>query len=260
MGYVAIATWVVGLVAVAVWQTLHPTFPRVRMPLPGSVVAAELPGGTPVWVAANDDGTVAIFEAISTHRASGLDWAVGWCQEEDAFIDYWGASRWDRRGRYVGGPAPSNLTAYEVVDIDHGSVAVGDRVVAPRRTFGGAGPLGGVCTDRDTDVENPDPATWGRYHVANDARGLSLAQATATRGRVVLEGVAVLGSQGGRFCSAEFPFDAVTETCAGRQLRIVGSPPSDDGYIVAVRVLAAVRGDELTDVLVLPGTRYIGTP
>ncbi|MDQ3530635.1 MAG: hypothetical protein M3425_11950 [Actinomycetota bacterium] len=187
-----IATWVVGLVAVAVWQTVHPTFPRVRMPLPGSVVAAELPGGTPVWVAANDDGTVAIFEAISTHRASGLDWAVGWCQEEDAFIDYWGASRWDRRGRYVGGPAPSNLTAYEVVDIDHGSVAVGDRVVVPRRTFGGAGPLGGVCTDRDRDaVENPDPATWGRYHVANDAQGLSLAQATATRGRVVLEGVAV---------------------------------------------------------------------
>jgi len=207
-----------------------------------------------VWVAAYDDGTAAVFEAISTHRAEGLDWAVGWCPQTEAFIDYWGASCWDRRGRYVGGPAPSDLTAYEVVDIDGGSVAVGDRVVAPRRTFVGTGPLGEVCSGDD----HANRATWGRYHVANDAPGVSLGQATGTRGRVVLDGVAVFGPDGGRFCAAEFDFDAATETCGGRLLRIVEGQPNDAGYIVAVRVLAAVRGGALTDVLVLPGTDFVG--
>ncbi len=48
MRFVAIAAWVVGLVALAAWQTVHPLFPRVALPPPGSVVAAELPDGNPV--------------------------------------------------------------------------------------------------------------------------------------------------------------------------------------------------------------------
>jgi hypothetical protein len=48
MRFVAIAAWVVGLVALAAWQTVHPLFSRVALPPPGSVVAAELPDGNPV--------------------------------------------------------------------------------------------------------------------------------------------------------------------------------------------------------------------
>lgn len=254
--YAAIAAWAIGLVALAAWHATHPSHPLLPLPPAGSVAADYLPDGTPVWVVAYDDGTAGVFEATSTHRAYGLAWAVGWCEEKDAFIDYWGASRWDKHGRYVGGPAPSDLTSYEIVVIEEGSVAVDGRMVAPRRTYVGTGPLGGVCTEGDPT----DPATWGDYHVANDAPPVTVDEATTTLHAVVLEGVALFGPEGGTFCSAEFEFDPVARTCDGTLLSIPGTLPEDQMGGLRLRLLATVWAGALTNVVGLPGAEFVASP
>ena len=252
----AVTGWIAGVGALAAWYVYNPSLPRVAVPPPGVVAADYLADGTPVWVASGDNG-VSVFEALSTHRPGDLDWAVGWCESERAFIDYLGASRWDETGAYVGGPAPSGLTRYAVVGVDGDRATVGRRIVAPRRTTTHSGDLGGFCED-EGDVA-PDPAAWGRYHVANTTPGVSLEQAGSQP--AVLEGHATFGPTGPvTFCAEQFSFDPASGACGGPLLTIQHSDsPSSSGerLVLKVRLLARLQGDVLVDAIGLPGTEPV---
>lgn len=259
MRVTAVAAWIAGVCALGACYAVNPSLPHVEVPRSGSVAADHLPNGTPVWVVSYEDDRVAVFEALSTHRLAGIDWAVGWCERQRAFIDYLGASRWDDDGRYVGGPAPSDLTRYEIVNVEGDKAFVGHRIVAPRRTFTGHGPLGGTCADNG---EIPhDLSTSGEYHVANFADGVSLEQAAAAEGQVVLEGYAMFDVSGPvTFCAAEFEFDVKTGECGGLLLTFYDShsdTPRGERMVLDMRVLARIDGDVLRDAIGLPGTDVV---
>lgn len=58
----------------------------VQVPSPGEVLDEQLDDGTPVWVSQDQDGQVAVLEALtpSTGPIGGM---VGWCEDGQRFVD-----------------------------------------------------------------------------------------------------------------------------------------------------------------------------
>ena len=84
----------------------------VPVPTAGSTEPGELHDGHPVFVAHDLDGTVTVLDAISTHLAAD---PMGWCATSRTIDDIPHGARWDAQGRYVSGPAPTDLGSYEYV-------------------------------------------------------------------------------------------------------------------------------------------------
>lgn len=100
-------------------------------PEPGQVLPEQLADGTPIWVVGLDDDVV-VLDARSPHTVSGL---VGWCGTMPGFTDSPGAARFDSRGRYTFGPAPTGLTPY-AVEVGQDTVTVQRRLEPPPRPGG----------------------------------------------------------------------------------------------------------------------------
>lgn len=109
----------------------------VSAPAEPGVVFGRLRDGTRVYVVRHDDGTVTVVDAVSTHRTGTVGKQVGWCPGF-GFEDPAHGSRWDERGVYVFGPAPSDLPYYRVRPHGGGFV-VGERVERPARGYGRPG-------------------------------------------------------------------------------------------------------------------------
>lgn len=97
-------------------------------PEPGRALPERLADGTPIWVVGLDDDVV-VLNARSPHTPSGL---VGWCGTLPGFTDSPGAARFDSRGRYTFGPAPTGLTPY-AIEVGQDSVTVQRRLEPPPR-------------------------------------------------------------------------------------------------------------------------------
>ncbi len=129
------ATGVLLAVAVGAGMARTGVEPIVLLDVPptGEARPDTLPDGTPVFVAADDDGEVTVVSAVNPHRYRGLRSLVGWCASSGWFEDPLDRSRFDGRGDYRSGPAPHGLTRYRT------QAAAGGRAVrvlgplAPRR-------------------------------------------------------------------------------------------------------------------------------
>lgn len=84
------------------------------LPLPalGSTEPGELHDGHLVFVTHDLDGTVSVLDAISADVESD---PMGWCATSRTIDDIYRGARWDAQGRYVSGPAPTDLGSYEYV-------------------------------------------------------------------------------------------------------------------------------------------------
>lgn len=110
-----------GLVAVA--ERSADIVVELAAPAPAETVAAQLPDGTPVYLVGDEAGGVVVLSPVSTH----LDHLVVWCPQARAFVEPIGASVFDERGRWAGGPAPTGLARYEArVVEERGVVRIGE--------------------------------------------------------------------------------------------------------------------------------------
>lgn len=82
------------------------------LPIPaiGATEPGELHDGHPVFVAHDVDGTLTVVDAVSTHLP---DDPMAWCEESRTIDDMAHSARWDAQGRYVAGPAQTDLGTYE---------------------------------------------------------------------------------------------------------------------------------------------------
>ncbi len=82
------------------------------VPTLGSTDMGNLHDGRQVFVTHDLDGTVSVLDGVSTHVASN---PMGWCATSRTIDDIFRGARWDAQGRYVSGPAPTDLDSYEYV-------------------------------------------------------------------------------------------------------------------------------------------------
>lgn len=108
----------------------------------GSIDLADIPTGTtrsafvdghPVFVVRDDDGEVRVLDAVSPHSWEDFTKVLAWCETANGFEDLWHGSRFDREGRYLGGPAPTGMAPYDLERRD-GELVIGDRLAAPARS------------------------------------------------------------------------------------------------------------------------------
>jgi hypothetical protein len=119
------------------------------LPPPGRVSAEFLNDGTPVFVVREADGRTRIVEAVSTHDPFGVRYVVVYCSSSGWFEELQHGESFTRDGKYLNGPAPSDLPTY-TVDAVHGStVTPGKRVTPDGRTRQDDDATGPMCATPD---------------------------------------------------------------------------------------------------------------
>jgi hypothetical protein len=105
----------------------------LALPPPGDVVAAFVEGD-PVFVVHDDDGDVRVLDAVGSYSADQLT-VLAYCADTGTFDfeDLNHGSRFTRRGDLVGGPGPTGMAAYEIVERNDEQVVIGDRGDPPSR-------------------------------------------------------------------------------------------------------------------------------
>lgn len=113
MAFLILSSLVVGACAKTVSDLGILSVPDV-----GETDASFLDDGHPVFVVHDVDGTIHVVEAVSTHIVEDQ---MGWCPSSRTIDDVFHGARWDAKGRYVSGPAPTNLGTYRFEVSDEGS-------------------------------------------------------------------------------------------------------------------------------------------
>lgn len=204
---------------------------------------AEWVEGNPVWVV-NDGDDVQVLDAINPHPWWGLAELVGWCESAGQFEAWWDGSKFDAQGLWVFGPASRDLARYPVAERRGDMARIGDIVVSERRSppqdeqAGHFADLDHVGVDECGGDGGGGPAP--RFHPVDGSQ------------RQVFEG-AIAAEAGGpsRFC----PRDGPAVTCTDDALLVpeFHAGGGDEAFVLAGRFLAKQRGDELHDVIYLPG-------
>lgn len=102
------------------------------VPTVGSTDMGNLHDGRQVFVTHDLDGTVSVLDGVSTHVATN---PMGWCATSRTIDDIYRGARWDAQGRYVSGPASTDLGSYEyVIDQRSQDIVVLIIVVPQKRT------------------------------------------------------------------------------------------------------------------------------
>jgi nitrite reductase/ring-hydroxylating ferredoxin subunit len=130
----------------------------LALPPPGEVAAAFVEG-EPVFVVHDDDGDVRVLDAVDPH-VPGDPKVLAHCADSGTFEDLRHGSRFTRRGEWMGGPAPTGMAAYEIVERDDERVVIAERGDPPSRSdaqFDGD-VIGPNCLDRLVGVDGePEP-------------------------------------------------------------------------------------------------------
>lgn len=99
---------------------------------PAGQVRADAIGDVPVFVVHAPDGQVHVLDARSTHDV--FPKVLAWCRPAMLFEDLWHGSVFDAAGRWLGGPAATDMASYEVINRSAGIVRVGARQPPTGRT------------------------------------------------------------------------------------------------------------------------------
>lgn len=99
---------------------------------PAGQVAAGAVGDVPVFVTHATDGTVYVLDARSPHDV--FPKVLAWCRPAAVFEDLWHGSIFDAAGRWIGGPAPTDMTTYPILQRTSTQVRVGQPASAPARS------------------------------------------------------------------------------------------------------------------------------
>jgi hypothetical protein len=143
----------------------------LALPAAGEV-AAVFVEGDPVFVVHDEDGEVRVLDAEDVYLADDPTVLV-FCADSGTFEDLRLGSRFTRRGGWIGGPAPTGMTAYEIVERTDEQVVVGERGDPPARE---EADLDGVvigpnCIDRLVGVDGEPDATVVDELVLHDDPG-----------------------------------------------------------------------------------------
>lgn len=103
----------------------------LALPDQGQVSAAAVED-VPVFVVHGADGDVSVLDARSPHDV--FPKVLAWCGPAGVFEDLWHGSLFDSAGRWIGGPAPTDMASFEVLDRSAGQIRVGARQPAAGRT------------------------------------------------------------------------------------------------------------------------------
>jgi nitrite reductase/ring-hydroxylating ferredoxin subunit len=129
----------------------------LALPPPGEVAAAFVEG-EPVFVVHDVGGDVRVLDAVDPHVSEPK--VLAYCRDAEAFEDLRHGSRFTRRGAWVGGPAPTGMAAYEIVERDDERVVIAERGDPPSRSDAESDGevVGPNCVDRLVGVNGePDP-------------------------------------------------------------------------------------------------------
>ena len=210
---------------------------------PGSVRAAWVED-EPVWVVAQEEGDPVVVGAVNPHRWWGVKELVGWCPSQRMFSAYYDGSRFDEVGHYIFGPAPHGLPRYSVTDLGDGRARVGGAV--PSTTRSGSlwapqvGGGGHYCFVEGGIPPAPRPGEpMAEYHEDVPAT------------HEVVEGSLVVNADGGTFCihlRRPEPLE-----CADQPLDVPQVITSDEPGVHHGRFAVRRRGQDLLDVIALPG-------
>lgn len=130
-GRVTVAGVVLAVVAAVLVLNLGDDGTTLAVPPVGEVQADAI-GDVPVFVVHAPDGQVHVLDARSSHDV--FPKVLAWCRPAMLFEDLWHGSAFDPAGRWLGGPAPTDMAAYEVIGTSAGIVRVGARKPATGRT------------------------------------------------------------------------------------------------------------------------------
>lgn len=236
----------IGLVAlVLAGQVTGSSTPPADVPVAaGELVTPAYVRGEPVWIL-RARGEVLVFGAENPRPLLGLTELVGWCASAESFISYWDGSRFDRRGRYLSGPAPHDLDRFDTLRSEgDGRVLVGERFSPPRRSQVDDEPVGRACLTLGND-DGP----LARYHVS---RG---------RGYDILRGF-LLFRDGRPAVYCEGLAQVTPPACPPDALEVPQGSRDVDGAwsVLQGRFMARPDGGTLRDVVVLPlGTLQSGS-
>lgn len=160
----AIGVLIAGLVALGYAQiapgianqnaTRRATLPQ---PAPGEVSAMFLDDGRPVFVAKDDDGTLAVVDAQSSHVPSGMGQLLAWCPADAHFEDLFGGSTFAANGAPIDGPAPSGLLSYGVQTLSDRPDLIGVTTATSRVEGAADGPRSGAGCGEGWLIHKPPP-------------------------------------------------------------------------------------------------------
>ena len=85
----------------------------VELP-PVGQVSADAVEGSPVFVVHREDDTIYVLDAVSPHAS--FPKVLAWCKSAGVFEDLWHGSMFDPTGRWITGPAPTDMARYEVLE------------------------------------------------------------------------------------------------------------------------------------------------
>jgi hypothetical protein len=210
---------------------INPATSTLQVPARGVASPQLLRDGTPVWVVHHRDDSLTVLSARSTHAPAGIAQLVGWCPSSRRFEDGMYGSQWDERGRYRGGPAPSDLAYAKVQTRDEDQVAVGPLITRHRRTAAELPKEARPPPAASCFANLPsgyDPGTTKRHHFTNDQRTSfsnlrrQISRHDARRLLYLTDAVVVVTATGPAQLCASAQFRA-TRTCHG------GIPITDFG-------------------------------
>jgi hypothetical protein len=150
---------IAGALAVT-WSLVGGRDADVPTPGRGRAVATFLADGRPVFVVTDRAGRTSVVDAISTHRPYGVGYLVGWCRSAGTFDDPFHGSRFTADGRYLMGPASTDLPTYPFESVSGDVVIVGPATTPTRRTVGGAPSVPTVCSAAGLVEPAFRGATW----------------------------------------------------------------------------------------------------
>jgi nitrite reductase/ring-hydroxylating ferredoxin subunit len=170
---------------------LHEGSTTFALPEPGEAETGWLPDHTPVFVVHDRGGQVHVVRALTAYMEGGIDLAVAWCEPAQAFYSVFHVSEFLADGRYLGGPAATDLWTYEVRVAD-GQVHVGDPIEPRGRSRHDERPPGapGRCVgaeevDYDVVTVHDWPVHRSRIHTPEEAVTLPAGTWTFVEGYLV---------------------------------------------------------------------------
>lgn len=194
--------------------------------------------GRPVWAARDADGRVIVLDAVNPHPWWGMPELVGWCPPAHGFQAFWDGSRFDAQGRWLFGPAPTDLRRYEVLGEAPATVRIGETASASQRSTQRDHVDAPARCALDGDPHYPE----ARYHPVEGSQ------------REVFDGVVVLAPGGASFCE-RLASAGGQPSCGSGALHVPEADVVDDAVVLDGRLLARLDGQTLRDVIVLPHGR-----